>query len=73
MERVGIALFIGTGATLAMDLWTFARGRLFGTPLTNYGLVGRWSGFARRLERMVLGAHTRRAVVSAARREYAAR
>jgi hypothetical protein len=42
MDHVVIALFIGTGATLTMDLWTFARGRLFGTPLPNYGLVGRW-------------------------------
>jgi hypothetical protein len=68
-----MAFVIGNGATPAMDLRTFARGRLFGTPLTNCGLVGRRRGFARWLERMVLGAHTRRAVVSAARREHAAR
>lgn len=42
MDYAGTALFIGTGATLAMDLWTVARRRLFGTPLANYGLVGRW-------------------------------
>ena len=42
MDYAGSALFIGTGATLAMDLWTLARRRLFGTPLADYALVGRW-------------------------------
>jgi len=42
MDYASSALFIGAGATLAMDLWTIARRRLFGTPLANYGLVGRW-------------------------------
>ncbi len=42
MDFAGSALFIGVGATLVMDLWTIARRRLFGTPLANYGLVGRW-------------------------------
>lgn len=42
MDYAGSALFIGVGATLVMDLWTIARRRLFGTPLANYGLVGRW-------------------------------
>jgi len=42
MDYGGSALFIGVGATLVMDLWTIARRRLFGTPLANYGLVGRW-------------------------------
>jgi hypothetical protein len=42
MDFAGSALFIGVGATLAMDLWTLARRRLFGTPLADYGLVGRW-------------------------------
>lgn len=42
MDYAGSALFIGIGATLAMDLWTIARKRLFGTPLADYGLVGRW-------------------------------
>lgn len=35
-------LLIGVGATAAMDLWAIARKRLLGTPLPNYGLVGRW-------------------------------
>ncbi len=42
MDYAGSTLFIGAGATLAMDLWTVARRRLFGTPLADYGLVGRW-------------------------------
>ena len=42
MDYAGSALFIGAGATVLMDLWTLARRRLFGTPLANYGLVGRW-------------------------------
>ena len=44
MDYVGSTLFIGAGATLAMDLWTLARRQLFGTPLADYGLVGRWFG-----------------------------
>jgi len=42
MDYAGSALFIGAGATLAMDLWTIARRRVFGTPLADYALVGRW-------------------------------
>ena len=42
MEYLGSTFFIGVGATLAMDLWTLARKRLFGTPPADYGLVGRW-------------------------------
>ena len=35
-------LFIGAGATLATDLWSIARRRLFGVPTPDWGLVGRW-------------------------------
>lgn len=42
MDYAGSTLFIGIGATLASDLWTIARKRLFGAPLPDYGLVGRW-------------------------------
>ena len=42
MDYAGSTLFIGTGATLATDLWILARRRLFGTPRADYGLVGRW-------------------------------
>jgi hypothetical protein len=35
-------LIVGLGATVCMDLWALARRRLLGTPLPNYGFVGRW-------------------------------
>jgi len=33
---------IGLGATLFMDLWALLMWRVFGVPLANYCLVGRW-------------------------------
>lgn len=42
MQFVMDSLLIGTGATLLMDAWTVLRKRLFGIPLADYGLVGRW-------------------------------
>jgi hypothetical protein len=36
------AVILGVGATLTMDLWSLLRRRLFGAPLPDYGLVGRW-------------------------------
>jgi hypothetical protein len=36
------AILIGAGATAFLDLVTAARGRLAGTPMPDYGLVGRW-------------------------------
>jgi hypothetical protein len=36
------SLLIGTGATLLMDAWMLLRKRVFGIPLADYGLVGRW-------------------------------
>ncbi|RDK06242.1 DUF2938 domain-containing protein [Cupriavidus lacunae] len=36
------AIAIGTGATLAMDVWAILRKQLLGVPVLNYGLVGRW-------------------------------
>jgi hypothetical protein len=32
----------GAGATAVTDVWAILRRRLFGTPLPNFGLVGRW-------------------------------
>jgi hypothetical protein len=32
----------GAGATAAVDLWALLRRRVFGVPLPNYALVGRW-------------------------------
>jgi hypothetical protein len=45
MNYVMGALLTGVGATAAMDIWTVARKRLLGTPLANYGLVGRWLAY----------------------------
>lgn len=44
MDYAFPALLVGAGATATMDLWALARRRLFGTPLPDYGLVGRWIG-----------------------------
>lgn len=44
MDTAVPAILVGAGATATMDLWALARRRLFGTPLPDYGLVGRWLG-----------------------------
>ncbi len=48
MNFVLCTVLTGAVATAVMDLWTIVRLRLLGTPLSNYGLVGRWlAGMAR--------------------------
>ena len=42
MNYAVCAILIGSGATAVMDIWTIARKALFGVPLANYGMVGRW-------------------------------
>ena len=42
MHPFWIILLTGLGATAVVDVWSLARRRLLGTPLPNYGLVGRW-------------------------------
>jgi hypothetical protein len=42
MEVLLWTVLVGVGATACMDLWSVARRRLMGSPLPNYGLVGRW-------------------------------
>jgi hypothetical protein len=37
-------LAIGVGATMVMDLWAIVQWRIFGVPVADYGLVGRWIG-----------------------------
>ena len=37
-----LILLIGAGATALTDLWAILRRRIFGTPLPNFGFVGRW-------------------------------
>jgi hypothetical protein len=39
------AVLIGAGATVVMDVWTLLRKQLFGVPLANYALVGRWLAY----------------------------
>jgi hypothetical protein len=44
-EFVLDALVIGIGATAFMDLAALVRRHLFGTPLADYALVGRWIAY----------------------------
>lgn len=39
-----LMLLAGAGATAVTDLWAFLRTAWFGTPLPNFGMVGRWVG-----------------------------
>ncbi len=41
-------LLAGAVATALTDLWVMLRRRVFGTPLPNFGFVGRWVGHMRR-------------------------
>lgn len=36
--------FIGVGATIILDLWAILLNHLFGIPITNWAMVGRWIG-----------------------------
>lgn len=41
--NIAIQVFVtGIGATIAMDLASLVRRRLFATPLPNFAMVGRW-------------------------------
>lgn len=42
MEPITAIISCGILATLLMDAWALVRRALFGTPLPNYRLVGRW-------------------------------
>lgn len=44
MNSLLFSLYIGVGATAAMDLWGLARKPLLGIAPPNYALVGRWIG-----------------------------
>lgn len=39
---MAMILLAGVGATAVTDIWALVRRRLFGTPLPNFALVGRW-------------------------------
>lgn len=45
MELLPYIVLIGLGATALTDAWALLRRRLAGTPLPNYGLVGRWIAY----------------------------
>jgi len=42
MDYLLHSVWIGAGATAAIDAWTLARRRLLGIPPLDYALVGRW-------------------------------
>ncbi|WP_315836202.1 DUF2938 domain-containing protein [Bradyrhizobium prioriisuperbiae] len=42
------AVIIGIGATAVMDIWTLTQQRVFGVPVLDYAMVGRWIGHLRR-------------------------
>jgi hypothetical protein len=42
MNLVASSMLMGAGATAVVDLWSLVRRRMMGTPLPDYGLVGRW-------------------------------
>jgi len=42
LEIVGIAIALGIGATMVMDVWMLIRKRAFGIAALDYALVGRW-------------------------------
>jgi len=56
------AVFVGFGATFAMDLWTVFLNRAFAIPLPNYCFIGRW------LRHMVDGTFTHPSIAAAAQR-----
>jgi hypothetical protein len=44
MDLLSYSIFVGTGATALVDLWTLLRRRLFRMPLPDFGHLGRWVG-----------------------------
>lgn len=36
------SLVVGIGGTAAMDIWAILLNKLFGLPLPNWGMIGRW-------------------------------
>ena len=43
-EFIVRALIIGIGATAVLDLWSILLKRLFGIPISDWSMVGRWFG-----------------------------
>lgn len=48
MDSLTQSVLVGIGATALLDLWTLARRAMTGTPVPDYGLVGRWFGYMAR-------------------------
>jgi hypothetical protein len=46
IQDIGVAILIGVGATMVMDVWLLIVARL-GVPTSNWGLIGRWVGHMR--------------------------
>ena len=44
MDPLASTIPIGLGATLVIDAWAWLRRAWLGSPLPDYGLVGRWTG-----------------------------
>ncbi len=47
LQLLTAAIFIGTGATLVMDLWGWLLSSVFKVPSLSFCLVGRWIGHMR--------------------------
>jgi hypothetical protein len=47
-NNMGYAIFIGVGATAFLDIWSAFRAWLFGSPMPDYGMVGRWVAYLAR-------------------------
>lgn len=45
LEVIGRSLAIGIAATALLDLWALVLNRVFGTPLANWAMVGRWFAY----------------------------
>lgn len=45
LEVIGRSLAIGIGATALLDLWALVLNRVFGIPLANWAMVGRWFAY----------------------------
>jgi len=45
LEVIGRSLAIGIAATALLDLWALVLNRVFGIPLANWAMVGRWFAY----------------------------
>lgn len=45
IQFLALAVLIGVGATVLMDLWALFIRCCFGTPSLNFAMVGRWVGY----------------------------